>query len=146
VLLAPIMMFQQTQAVLNTLLGRKVSWKGQRRGDGVEGWSDAAANYGTISLMGVVWALVAYQLAPALLAWMSPVLLGLFLAVPLAVLTSQPTVGALARRYGWFLTPEETSPPPVVVDLHRAEAADAAVADAASDPEPLQEITASTSR
>lgn len=125
VLLAPIMMFQQTQAVFNTLFGRKVSWKGQRRGDGVEGWSDAASNYGAISVMGVVWALVAYQLAPALLAWMSPVLIGLFLAVPLAVLTSQPTVGALARRYGWFLTPEETSPPAVVQD--QAEAAEAAL-------------------
>ena len=116
VLLAPIMMFQQTQAVLNTLLGRKVSWKGQRRGDGVEGWGDAVSNYGAISLMGVVWALVAYQLAPTLLLWMSPVLVGLFLAVPLAVFTSQPTVGARARSRGWFLTPEEMFPPDVVID------------------------------
>ncbi len=141
VLLAPIMMFQQTQAVLNTLLGRKVSWKGQRRGDGVESWSDAASNYGTISLMGVVWALVAYQLAPALLAWMSPVLIGLFLAVPLAVLTSQPRVGAIARRYGWFLTPEETSPPEVVADQ-----AEAALNSLRTDQEPLEHLTAPTSR
>ena len=116
VLLAPIMMFQQTQAVLNTLLGRRVTWKGQRRGDGVEGWSDAVVNYGAISLMGVVWALVAYQLAPGLLLWMSPVLIGLFLAVPLAVFTSQPVIGAGARRLGWFLTPEETAPPEVVLE------------------------------
>jgi membrane glycosyltransferase len=133
VLLAPIMMFQQSQAVLNTLLGRKVSWKGQRRGDGVEGWSDAAANYGTISIMGVVWAIVAYQLAPALLVWMSPVLIGLFLAVPLAVLTSQPTVGALARRYGWFLTPEETAPPDVVTDLNDASDAEPGDDEASDD-------------
>ena len=53
VLLAPIMMFQQTQAVLNTLLGRRVSWKGQRRGEGSEGWRDALSNYGAISLMGI---------------------------------------------------------------------------------------------
>ncbi len=117
VLLAPIMMFQQTQAVFNTFLGRKVTWKGQRRGDGVEDWRDAIANYGAMTIMGVVWALVAQQLAPDLLAWMSPVLVGLFLAVPLAVLTSQPVVGAMARRNGWFLTPEETEPPEVVVDL-----------------------------
>jgi membrane glycosyltransferase len=116
VLLAPIMMFQQTQAVLNTFLGRKVTWKGQRRGDGVEAWGDALVNYGAISMMGVVWALVAQQLAPDLLAWMSPVLVGLFLAVPLAVLTSQPTIGAMAKEKGWFLTPEETDPPEVVLD------------------------------
>lgn len=116
VLLAPIMMFQQTQAVLNTFVGRKVSWKGQRRGDGVEDWGDALANYGTISLMGLVWAVVAYQLAPDLLLWMSPVLVGLFIAVPLAVFTSQPTIGAMAQHLGWFLTPEEIDPPDVVVD------------------------------
>ena len=116
VLLAPIMMFQQTQAVLNTFLGRKVTWKGQRRGDGVEEWGDALANYGTISMMGVVWGLVAYQLAPDLLLWMSPVLVGLLLAIPLAVLTSQPAVGDMARKFGWFLTPEETDPPAVVLD------------------------------
>lgn len=119
VLLAPIMMFQQTQAVLNTLIGRKVSWKGQRRGDGVEAWGDAISNYGTIVVMGVVWALVAQQLAPDLLAWMSPVLIGLFLAVPLAVLTSQPTVGAMAKRKGWFLTPEETEPIDVITEHAR---------------------------
>ena len=116
VLLAPIMMFQQTQAVLNTFLGRKVTWKGQRRGDGVETWGDALANYGAISLMGAVWAVVAYQLAPNLLAWMSPVLFGLFLAIPLAVFASQPAIGIAAKRFGWFLTPEETDPPAVVMD------------------------------
>jgi len=142
VLLAPIMMFQQTQAVLNTLLGRKVSWKGQRRGDGVEGWRDAAANYGAISLMGVVWALVAYQLAPTLLVWMSPVLVGLFLAVPLAVVTSQPAVGAVARKFGWFWTPDEISPHPVVVD--QAQATEAALNKQKADPETLDRLTIST--
>ncbi len=121
VLLAPIMMFQQTQAVLNTFLGRKVTWKGQRRGDGVEDWGDAMANYGAISIMGVVWAVVAYQLAPDLLTWMSPVLIGLFIAVPLAVFTSQPAVGAMAKRLGWFLTPEEINPPAVVLDQARSD-------------------------
>jgi membrane glycosyltransferase len=145
VLLAPIMMFQQTQAVLNTFLGRKVTWKGQRRGDGVESWGDALANYGTISVMGVVWALVAYQLAPDLLLWMSPVLVGLFLAVPLAVFTSQPAVGALAKRIGWFLTPEETDPPAVVVD--HQEASNAALDDeAAKDDQALSRIAASPPR
>ena len=99
----------------------KVTWKGQRRGDGVEEWGDALANYGGITAMGVVWALVAYQLAPDLLTWMSPVLVGLFLAIPIAVLTSQPTVGTMAKRFGWFLTPEETSPPAVVVDYASSE-------------------------
>ena len=144
VLLAPIMMFQQTQAVLNTFLGRKVTWKGQRRGDGIEDWRSAVANYGAISLMGIVWALVAYQLAPALLAWMSPVLIGLFLAVPLAVWASQPKIGAAAKRSGWFLTPEETSPPAVVVD--QAEATEAAEMEERSEADGLDHAAAPTTR
>lgn len=140
VLLAPIMMFQQTQAVLNTFLGRKVTWKGQRRGDGVEEWGDAIANYGAISVMGLVWAVVAYQLAPDLLTWMSPVLVGLFIAVPLAVFTSQPAVGAMAKRLGWFLTPEETDPPAVVLDQARSDD----MKD--EDPDALNRVAAPISR
>ncbi len=145
VLLAPIMMFQQTQAVLNTLLGRKVTWKGQRRGDGVETWGDALANYGAISLMGVVWAVVAYQLAPNLLAWMSPVLAGLFLAIPLAVLASQPAIGSAARRFGWFLTPEETDPPAVVID-HASAEQDAARDGDDGEASSLNRLAATTGR
>jgi membrane glycosyltransferase len=117
VMLAPVMMFQQTQAVLNTLLGRKVTWKAQRRGGGEETWADAIANYGAITVMGTVWGAVAYMLAPDLLTWMSPVLIGMLLAVPLAVWLSRENAGLAARRQGWFLTPEETAPPPVVADL-----------------------------
>ncbi len=117
VLLAPVMMFQQTQAVLNTLLGRRVTWKAQRRGDGVESWGDAVVNYGAITLLGAVWGGVAYLLAPDFLIWMTPVLAGMLVAVPMAVWLSQPSAGAAARRRGWFMTPEETEPPAVVADL-----------------------------
>jgi membrane glycosyltransferase len=119
VLLAPILMLQQSSAVFGTLFGRGVSWKGQRRGDGDETWATAASTYGTMTLLGVIWGLVAYMAAPSLLTWLSPVLAGLLLAVPLAVLSSQPEIGRAAQRRGWFLIPEEIAPP---VELRAAAA------------------------
>jgi membrane glycosyltransferase len=40
------------------------------------------------------------------------VLLGLVLAVPLALLSGRPGLGLAAARRGWFLVPEEIQPPP----------------------------------
>jgi membrane glycosyltransferase len=52
-----------------------------------------------------------YLSAPDLLPWLSPVLAGLILAVPIAVLSSRVGLGLAARRHGWFLIPEEIAPP-----------------------------------
>src|SRR5437773_12512615 len=41
---------------------------------------------------------------------MTPVLLGMLLAIPLTVLTSRPSAGDKARKARLFLTPEETQP------------------------------------
>jgi membrane glycosyltransferase len=45
---------------------------------------------------------------------MSPVVLGLILAIPVASLTSQSRVGRGLRRLGLLLTPEERTVPPVL--------------------------------
>jgi membrane glycosyltransferase len=39
------------------------------------------------------------------------VLLGLVLAIPLALLSGRADVGLAAARRGWFLVPEEIDPP-----------------------------------
>jgi membrane glycosyltransferase len=44
--------------------------------------------------------------------WLAPVLLGLTVAIPFARITSSTALGDGARRYGLFLIPEETTPPP----------------------------------
>ena len=48
-------------------------------------------------------------LTPSYLPWILPVVAGLILSAPVAVLTSRLKAGALARRYGMFVTPEERS-------------------------------------
>jgi membrane glycosyltransferase len=49
--------------------------------------------------------------------WLSPVLAGLVLSIPLSILSSRPDIGRSARRLGLFLIPEEIDPPQVLARL-----------------------------
>jgi membrane glycosyltransferase len=62
-------------------------------------------------IFGLGWGVSAYLLSPAFFAWLSPVVMPLVLAAPLSILLSQGRLGRAARRWGLFLTPEETAPP-----------------------------------
>ena len=64
--------------------------------------------------MGVLIGVVAYLLSPTLLAWLSPTLAGLLLAIPLSKLSGSVAMG---RAFGWMgllRTPEEKHAPPVM--------------------------------
>ena len=111
VLLAPVLMIQHSKAVVDILLGRCVTWNAQQRDGESESWAGVTAVFGGTMVVGLVWAAVAYLIAPDLLLWLSPVLVGLIAVVPLAALSSRSDIGARARRRGWLLTPEEWAPP-----------------------------------
>ena len=112
-LLAPINMVFNSKFVLFTLLGQGVAWVTQKRGSDDDGtdWREAIITHGGQTLFGVVWGVSAFVLSPAFFWWLSPVLAGLVLAVPVSILLSKAGVGRAARRLGVFLTPEETTPP-----------------------------------
>jgi membrane glycosyltransferase len=112
-LLAPINMVFHSKFVVFTLLGQGVTWLTQRRGaedDGTD-WREAILTHGGQMLFGLGWGVSAYLLSPAFFAWLSPVVVPLVLAAPLSILLSQGRLGRAARRWGLFLTPEETAPP-----------------------------------
>jgi membrane glycosyltransferase len=110
-LLAPILMLKQTAAVVGILSGGCVTWGGQPR-NREETWRDVVGCNIWPTLIGACWALITWLLTPELLPWLAPVLLGLVLAVPLALLSGRPELGLAAARRGWFLVPEEIRPPP----------------------------------
>jgi membrane glycosyltransferase len=58
-------------------------------------------------------AVTAYAVSLPLLLWMTPVIIGLLLAIPIALLSS--TSDGAGRPPRLFATPEQTSPPPVLV-------------------------------
>lgn len=112
-LLAPIHMAFNAKFVLSTLLGQGVSWVTQRRGadgDGTD-WREAILTHGGTTCFGLVWGVSSYIVSPVFFWWLSPVIAGLVLSIPLSILLSKSGLGQGARRLGLFLTPEETHPP-----------------------------------
>ncbi len=110
-LLAPVNMAFNAKFVLFTLLGQGVSWVAQKRGgdDGTD-WREAIITHGGHTAFGVVWGVSAFVVSPAFFWWLSPVLAGLVLSIPLSILLSKAGVGRAVKLLGIFLTPEETHP------------------------------------
>jgi membrane glycosyltransferase len=72
------------------------------------------------TLVGLAWAIGVYAVAPDFFWWLTPLWLGLILAVPLAVWSSRSSLGLALKRIGLFVTPEETQPPPELSRLRQA--------------------------
>src|SRR5262249_40559157 len=107
---APILMLWHTEFVASALLGRSVSWKTQNRSADGTTWPYAIRNHWKHTSIGLIWGAIIWRVDPVLLPWMTPVLLGMLLAIPLTVLTSRSSAGTRTRKAGLFLTSEETSP------------------------------------
>ena len=118
-LLAPVRMLFHAKFVFVTLLGQQVTWAGQERKDVGTSWRDALRFHGSGMALGIVWGLGVYVLNRAFFWWLTPILIALFLAVPVSVFTSRPGVGRFFARLGLFLIPEEVETPAI---LRRVEA------------------------
>src|SRR3981081_3492545 len=110
-LIAPVMMIFQSSAVGEILLGRDAGWQVQRRDDGEWPTSDLIRKYAVPTLFGVGMAASAFAVSLPLLLWMAPVIVGLLLSVPIAMLSSR--VSDPNSRL--FRTPEQTAPPKVLI-------------------------------
>jgi membrane glycosyltransferase len=77
-------------------------------------------------LVALAAAVVVWMMAPAILPWLSPVLCGLILAIPLSVLLSSVSLGQALARQGLLVIPAETEPPPVLQRLRQLLGAPAA--------------------
>ena len=77
--------------------------------------SSLVRSYGGVTFLGVLAGGMAYAISPSLAAWMGPVIAGLLLSIPIVMLTSSRAAGQWLRRIGIFATPEERTPPPVLV-------------------------------
>ena len=113
-LIAPVAMLTQSAAVVSILAGRDGGWQPQRRDDGVVPWRDIVRAYLPHTVAGVMLGVASALVSLPLLLWMTPVVLGLALAIPLAGLSARRSVGAAAARLGLLGTPEERGKPPVL--------------------------------
>jgi membrane glycosyltransferase len=110
-LIAPVMMIFQSTAVGEILLGRDAGWQVQRRDDGGLPRRELIRKYAFPTLFGLAMALSAYVVSLPLLLWMAPVIFGLLLSIPIAMLSAR-IVGSNSRL---FRTPEQTEPPRLLV-------------------------------
>jgi membrane glycosyltransferase len=111
-LLAPIHMVFNSRFVIFTLLGQGVTWITQRRGlfRDERDWREAIITHAGQTVFGLVWGISAFILVPSFFWWLSPVLAGLVLSIPLSIILGKVSLGQGARRAGVFLTPEESRP------------------------------------
>ncbi len=116
-LMAPVMMVLQTACVADVLRGRDGGWSAQRRDDGRVPFRELVRLYGPATLLGVLLGAAAWAISLPLLLWMSPVVAGLLLAIPLAMVTSSRAAGLGLARVGLLTTPEERSPPAELASL-----------------------------
>ncbi len=114
VLVSPVMMAFHTVFVVTNLMGRKVGWNAQSRGEGGQPLAMLLRAHGMQMLAGVLIAVGAWTLAPWLFWWLSPVFVGLILSAPLSLLLGSPGVGRWLRRMGLLLIPEEVDQPEVL--------------------------------
>jgi membrane glycosyltransferase len=82
-LIAPVMMLFHAYFVLTILSGHNVSWNPQARGDRSVGLREAVRYELAPTLLGVTWGAATFWLAPSFFWWLTPVLTGLGLAIPL---------------------------------------------------------------
>jgi membrane glycosyltransferase len=89
-LIAPLLMVTQTSAVLSILLGRDAGWGAQQRRLGSKATILQFLRQHRWHMMwGAVGAVVCAAISPAVLAWMSPIIAGLLLSAPIALLTAR---------------------------------------------------------
>jgi membrane glycosyltransferase len=113
-LIAPVMMLMQSAVVMGILTGRTSGWTAQRRDDGSIPLRAIVDRHRGHTVFGVGLAVAAYAVSPSLLAWMSPVVVGLLLAIPVSAATARQDLGRITRKLGLLVTPEETEPPAVL--------------------------------
>ena len=112
-LLAPIMMLIQTGHVVHIVFGFDTGWDPQRRDDGSVPFADIVRRHLSHVALGVLSLIAGLLISTSLVAWMSPTIAGLVLAIFISWATSQRWLGLVFRRAGVLVTPEETTTPPI---------------------------------
>lgn len=134
-LVAPVMMIFQSSAVTEILLGRDAGWQVQRRDDGGLPVREVLRKYAMPTFAGLAMAVSAYAVSAPLFLWMTPVITGLLLSIPVALLFSRPSPATSGPSL--FGTPEQNLPPRVLARANQL------IAEAPTDiNDPIHELHA----
>ncbi len=119
ILMGPIVAVAQTLLLMGLPFGKRIIWNAQTRTAHSLTISQAVRALWPQLLIGLSATMILSHASPASLPWAAPILLGLVLSVPLALVTSSPKLGQLMHRLQICTTPEELSPPSEVSAVTR---------------------------
>jgi membrane glycosyltransferase len=112
ILMAPVVAFRVTLFLVGLVMGKSVIWGGQNRDAYRLTWTDAALGLWPQTLFGLTL-LISISLVRGLetVAWAGPMIAGLLVSIPFAVLTAHPRFGHWAARLGLCAVPDEVALP-----------------------------------
>jgi len=121
ILMSPAVALRLTIFLGGLLMGRRIGWNGQDRDAHGIPWSTAFKELWPQTLFGLTMIVVFAFQAPMALAWSAPVVLGLVLAIPFAVITASPSLGKKLVASKICATPEERDAPDLLVSLEKTQ-------------------------
>jgi len=108
VLMAPVVALRVSLFLVGLVFGQTVTWGGQRRDAYRLSWAEAARGLWPQTVFGLGLAgLILATVGAGTLLWAAPMVAGLSLAIPFAVLTAEPALGRALARVGLCAVPEE---------------------------------------
>jgi membrane glycosyltransferase len=107
-------MFAAAHCMIALIFARTVTWEGQRRDGYRLSWTSAGKAFWQPTVFGAALLGILYVAAPGAIPWFVPFLMGLILAIPFAVFSSMPAIGAVAARWKLCGIPEEITGAPEI--------------------------------
>jgi membrane glycosyltransferase len=114
VLFAPIFMLIHSKHILDIFRGRDSGWATQTRQFKGLPWGQLFRQHFWHTVIGVAMTAVLYYYSPPLLIWLSPTLIGLLFAIPLAALSGSKLLAKFFRFFGLLSIPEEVEVPAIM--------------------------------
>ena len=121
IVISPVLWFSQTLAVLGLLLGKRATWAAQNRDDASLGWSTATQVFGLHTVFGLLLALPLVFTHPQALPLLALFMGGLWVVIPLSVLSAKLSVGEFLCEKGWLAVPDEVQPCVFIQSLQHAQ-------------------------
>jgi membrane glycosyltransferase len=116
-LITPILWVSQTIFLTGLLFGKRMTWAPQNRDSHSVSWRDAARMFGLHTVIGLLLAWPLVLTHPSFL-WIAAIYIGgLWVSIPLTVISARPELGAWMRAARWLSIPEEITPPKFLQDM-----------------------------
>jgi len=136
-LISPVIAVAQCLFVARLAAGRGLTWQTQNRAARGLGLGEACRRLWPQTAIGLSVATMLAVLAPQMLGWAAPLLLGLVLAVPIALATAAPGLSEWMCRNRICAVPEEFRTPSLLAERAALPAVDADAHDDGPWPDQL---------